>query len=111
MSHDLRLLDGLHTNANIKKMNPNLYDLLEKVEYGVGLKKDKLYGTKEQENPSKLEPSGMPKKIVNVVDAHEALKAMVLANGFQNDDDYEDTEPLGTLSIYQSGRAMEFVPV
>ncbi len=109
MSHDLRLLDGLHTNENIKKMNPNLYDLLEKVEYGVGLKEYKLYGTKEQDKPSKVDKSNMPEKIVNVVDAHQALKCVVLANGFQNDADYATMESLGTMNIYQSGRAMEFV--
>lgn len=105
MSHDLRLLDGLKTNAGIPAINPALDDMLKKVAYGVGLKKDKQYGTKEQEK------TGMPKKIVNVVDAHEALKTMVLANGFQNDADYEHMESLGTLHIYQSGRVMEFVPL
>jgi hypothetical protein len=111
MSHDLRLLDGLKKNAGIKAINPALYDMLKTVVYGFGLTEHKHYGTKEQDKPSKLTKSGMPKKIVNVVDAHQALKTMVLANGFQNDADYESMESLGTLSIYQSGRAMEFVPL
>ena len=111
MSHDLRLLDGLKKNAGIKAINPALYDMLKTVAYGFGLTEHKHYGTKEQDKASKLTKSGMPKKIVNVVDAHQALKTMVLTNGFQNDADYESMESLGTLSIYQSGRAMEFVPL
>lgn len=105
MSHDLRLLDELKKNAGIKAINPALHDMLEKVVYGFGLTEHKHYGTIEQEQ------SSMPEKIVNVVDAHEALKTMILANGFQNDADYESMESLGTMNIYQSGRGMEFVPL
>jgi hypothetical protein len=105
MSHDLRLLNDLNQNRNIRTIHRALSNMLKNVAYGVGLKEDKNYGTKEQEK------TGMPNKIVNVVDAHEALKTMVLANGFQNDADYEHMESLGTLHIYQSGRVMEFVPL
>ena len=108
MSHDLRALNDLKKYPGI---NPALHNTLKKVVYGFGLAENKQYGTKEQDNPSRLTKSSMPKKIVNVIDAHAALKTLVLANGFQNDADYKDMESLGTLNIYQSGRAMEFVPL
>lgn len=111
MSHDLRLLDGLKTTEGIQRVNPALHDMLTTVEYGFGLKENKHYGTKEQKKPSKLNKSGMPLKISNVIDAHQALKTMILKNGFQNDSHYEKMESLGNLTIYQSGRAMEFLPL
>ena len=103
MSHDLRLLNELKKQSLIKTLNVPLYNELKKVSYGIGLKINKHYGTKENN------ASGMPSKIVNVIDAHNSLKNMVILNRLKNDTDYKDMEMLGTFNIYQSGRSMEFV--
>jgi hypothetical protein len=103
ISHDLRLLYNL-INRSFQKINPSLYNLAQKITYGVGLKKDKQYGTKENIK------SGLPNKIFNVVDAHIELKNMVKNNVLKNNNDYQNKELLGTFNIYQNGREMEFIP-
>ena len=105
ISHDLRLLYELYSYPNINQLNPNLYNELEKVKYGVGLTDNKQYGTKEQ---LRME---MPNKIVNVFDAHLSLKNLVMGNKLKNDNDYKDMESLGTFHIYQNGTPMEFIPL
>jgi hypothetical protein len=102
MSHDLRLLHELKKFNNIK--NP----VTNKVVYGVGIKEidEKHFGTIENIN------SGKPKKIVNVIDAHEAVKKEILLKKHtkNNEEVYRGMESVGTLTIYQDGRDMEFVP-
>jgi len=105
-SHDLRLLNELYITKKIDIYNPSLYDLLQKVKYGVGIHdpEEKIYGTKEQLN------SEMPHSIVNIGDAHEALKHMVISNKIKNDNDYKHMESVGTFHIYQNGTSMNFIP-
>ena len=102
MSHDLRLLHELKNFNNIK--NP----VTNKVAYGVGVKtrSEKHFGTIENVN------SGLPKKIVNVMDAHDALKKEILLKKHRknNEELYASMVSIGTLTIYQDGRDMDFVP-
>ena len=102
MSHDLRLLHELKNFNNIK--NP----VTNKVAYGVGVKtrSEKHFGTIENVN------SGLPKKIVNVIDAHDALKKEILLKKHRknNEELYASMVSIGTLTIYQDGRDMDFVP-
>ena len=53
---------------------------------------------------------GLPEKINNVIDAHNALKTQVLKYKPENDQDHIGLTSLGSLTIYQSGRSMEFKP-
>ena len=102
MSHDLRLLHELKKYNNIK--NP----VTNKVAYGVGVKtrSEKHFGTIENVD------SGLPKKIVNVIDAHDAIKKEILSKKHMknNKEVYAGMESIGTLTIYQDGRDMVFLP-
>jgi hypothetical protein len=102
MSHDLRLLHELKKYNNIK--NP----VTNKVDYGVGIKTrdEKHYGTIENVD------SGLPKKIVNVIDAHAAIKKEILSKRHMknNQEVYAGMESVGALTIYQDGRDMVFLP-
>ena len=88
-------------------MNYNLVNELKKIIYGVGISKQfyKIYGTKENTT------IGYPKQILNVMDAHNSIKKLVIDDKLKNDNDYKNMESLGTLNIYQNGTPMEFVPL
>jgi len=102
MSHDLRLLYELNKFNNIKNAVTN------KVAYGVGIKskEEKHFGTIENVD------SGLPKKIANVIDAHDAIKKEILSkkNIDHNEEVYVSMESIGSLTIYQDGRDMVFSP-
>ena len=98
---------------NLQTLNPELLEILTKIEYGRGEGKwirnpdpfeEELYGTKE------ILTSGFPEKILNIIDAHEALKNIVLSKKDENNEHYKSMESLGTFLIYQSGKTMEFIP-
>jgi hypothetical protein len=99
MSHDLRLLNDI---INTTGLDDYLYEELEKVAYGVGLHSNKKFGTKEQTETG-------TSRILNVIDAHNALKHLLITRKLFYDELYDDIELLGTFHIYESGRAMEFV--
>ena len=108
ISHDLRLLDDVKYIVNhIPKTTVFLKDLINKVEYGVGISKkgDKPFGTKENKK------SGLPGKISNVDDAYLALLEYITASGMKakNDVFYMLNTKLGDLHIYDDGRPMRFV--
>ena len=101
------MLYGLYLTKNINQYNPSLYNLLQKVKYGIGIldKEEKIYGTKEQLI------SEMPHFIANVGDAHNALKELILLNKIKNDYHYKDIKSVGTFHIYQNGTPMKFIPM
>ena len=68
---------------------------------------DALYGTKEIYEPSILH-NGMPEQIRNVIDAHEALKTIVLEKQSINKTYYKSMKSVGTFLIYESGEFMKF---
>jgi len=104
MSHDLRLLHDINELIIVENFNEYLHNELEKIDYGVGLGFfHKEYGTKEQTE------TGTP-RILNVIDAHNALKSVIITHKLAFDKYYEDMEMLGTFNIYESARSMEFVP-
>ena len=102
MSHDLRLLNDIINTMGLDDYNDYLYEELEKVAYGVGLHSNKQYGTIEQTE------TGTP-QILNVIDAHNALKHLLITRKLFYDEFYDDMEMLGTFTIYESGRPMKFV--
>ena len=104
----MRLLDDVKYIVNhIPKTTVFLKDLINKVEYGVGISKkgDKPFGTKENKK------SGLPGKISNVDDAYLALLEYITASGMKakNDVFYMLNTKLGDLHIYDDGRPMRFV--
>lgn len=109
-SHDLRLINDLllDDRSTIERTNPDLYDIMNSVVYGLGMTNEahKAYGTKEQ-TASKL-----PGKIVNVDDMHTALKDMCMQPDIQeaNRDNFATKTKLGTLNIYTDGREMQYIP-
>jgi hypothetical protein len=68
---------------------------------------DALYGTKEIYDSNPL-VDGMPTKITNVIDAHQALKKIILDTKDANEEYYKSMETLGTFLIYESGEMMKF---
>ena len=92
----------------MKKYNNIKNPATNKVAYGVGIKTrdEKHYGTIENVD------SGLPKKIVNVIDAHASLKKEILSKRHMknNQEVYAGMESIGTLTIYQDGRDMVFLP-
>ena len=125
ISHDLRLLFELKLKLlrnigleTLKKINPELIEIFNIIEYGrKGIFKnsnkdnplfgDALYGTKEIYDTSTLH-NGMPKQIRNVIDAHKALKTIVLKKKSINNTYYKSMESVGTFLIYESGESMKF---
>ena len=84
-----------------------LKDLIQKVEYGVGISRigDKIYGTQENTN------SGLPTKIVNVDDAAKALLEYITRDKLKNNAFYMSKVKLGDLHVYDDGRPMRFIKV
>ena len=84
-----------------------LKDLIQKVEYGVGISRigGKRYGTQENTN------SGLPTKIVNVDDAAKALLEYITRDKLKNNAFYMSKVQLGDLHVYDDGRPMRFIKV
>ena len=107
-------------------MNPLLEPIFERSEYGneVAYEEEQRktnkpkweFGSEEKLDISPLKhdinplSDGLPEKINNVIDAHNALKTQVLKNKDLNDLNHVSLTSLGNLTIYQSGRSMEFIP-
>ena len=124
-SHDLLLIYQVkkilkHPFLQTKEKNPLLQSIFEKSEYGnevayeqeerrTNKRKDE-FGTVEKHDISPLSDDGLPEKINNVIDAHNALKTQVIKYKAKNDLDHLGFTSLGSLTIYQSGRSMEFKP-
>jgi hypothetical protein len=124
-SHDLLLIYQVkkilkHPYLQTKEKNPLLQSIFEKSEYGnevayeeeerrTNKRKDE-FGTVEKHDISPLLDDGLPEKINNVIDAHNALKTQVIKYKTKNDLDHVGFTSLGSLTIYQSGRSMEFKP-
>jgi hypothetical protein len=123
MTHDLLLLyrvkKELKDELPDKRVDPLLQSIFDRLEYGDELQLEaeqirtgkKIYehGSEEKPTTGKL-IDGIPDKINNVIDAHNALKTQVLKNKEANDALYETMTSLGELTIYESGKAMEFKP-
>ena len=108
VSHDLRLMYNIKYNLGILPSMPAfLKDLIQKVEYGVGISLlgDKQYGTIENTN------SGLPAKIVNVDDAAKALLEYITTDKMSNNAFYMSKVKLGDLHVYDDGRPMRFIKV
>jgi hypothetical protein len=111
MSHDLRLLHILNEEYATKPIDTGLTRLFKTVPYGILQRKPILkiyndkFGTKEEID------SGLPKLINNVIDAHTALKTLVINTKAKasNDAYFERRPKLGDLHIYTDGRPMEFI--
>jgi hypothetical protein len=109
MSHDLRTLYILKQRfTRYKKLlqQDSLRNLLHKVNYCQELyQDDDCFGTIENTD------SGLPGKINNVIDAHDALLELVKDPYFvhENEDNYIRYEKLGDLHVYYDGSPMEFV--
>jgi len=117
-SFDLRLLNNSsirlsEVEAKLAPPTKNTYvelsKIAKKVEFGVGIhdKKNKIYGTKEN-----VLPGG--NKIVNVSDAHLALKAAIETPDLlaENYGRYQDVaNKLGDLHVYYDGSPMKWTPI
>ena len=122
ISHDLRLLIEMRKFIRTYKMEvlnicTNEYPnksipcdiLLRKgtnVIYGEGIQNEdeNNFGTIENMK------TGLPNNIYNVNDAHTVIKQLVINSVQQNNEYYANKESLGTLTIYQNGKDMEFSP-
>ena len=84
-----------------------LKDLMQKVEYGVGISQiaNKIYGTIENTN------SGLPSKILNVDDAAKALLEYITSDKLKNNAFYMSKVKLGDLHVYDDGRPIRFIKV
>jgi hypothetical protein len=109
MSHDLRALHLLKAKFNEYKLLLNqgfLMDLLNKVNYCEELlfPDSKCFGTIENIT------RGLPEKINNVIDAHDALLKLIKDQTFidKNQQNYSYYEKLGDLHVYYNGRPMRF---
>jgi hypothetical protein len=133
ISHDLRLLFELKIKLEkyygfdrqkLEVLNPGLLKIFDIIGYGrtqydkdgkiwsnYNVKNplfgDALYGTKEIYDSNPL-VDGMPTKITNVIDAHQALKKIILDTKDANEEYYKSMETLGTFLIYESGEMMKF---
>jgi hypothetical protein len=128
ISHDLRLLYMVkfairQQIQNVSALKPalgQLYDLIEKVEYGKGITLDEklkklaknplqwvYLGTKENTK------YGLPNKINNIIDANKELERSVLSPWYQvkNDANYASQTKLGDLHVYDNGRPMRYDPM
>lgn len=111
MSHDLRtmyILKGFfNKRENRGKLElDSLKEILDKVQYCKSLHSgDDCYGTIENTK------SGLPNKINNVKDAHNALLGLVKDPNYitENNDEYNNLYKLGDLHVYYDGRPMEFI--
>ena len=114
LSHDLRLITIIKGYLNMYEgvlidMEP-LIEALNKVTYGIGLKKtDKQFGTKPE---GKI---GLPTKINNVYDAEKALRDIILTNNIfktNNNDRFLPEDKIGDIHVYNyiSGKPMLFEP-
>ena len=117
-THDLILLYRIKKQVKDSPVslarfsNPLLQTIFDKSEYGrekLLPKKEYEYGSVELYDTSPILDDGMPEKINNVIDAHIALKKQVLENKLDNDLYHATMTSLGSLTIYESGRAMEFI--
>ena len=117
-THDLILLYRIKKQVKDSPVslarfsNPLLQTIFDKSEYGrekLLSKKEYEYGSVELYDTSPILDDGMPEKINNVIDAHIALKKQVLENKLDNDLYHATMTSLGSLTIYESGRAMEFI--
>jgi hypothetical protein len=114
-SHDLRLLHivykklkNITTAKPIRQTYIELFSILKKVKYGMGIKeeREKKYGTKEN---LKIESKG--DWVYNVHHAFTLLKKAVLNPDVirENNSRYNDkTNELGILHIYDDGRPMRY---
>lgn len=108
MSHDLRALYLLQEKFNQSEQlldQKPLMNLLNKVNYcKPSYDPDDCFGTIENKK------SGLPKKINNVIDAHDALLELVKDQTLidENDENYSYKEKLGDLHVYYDGQAMHF---
>jgi hypothetical protein len=108
MSHDLRALYLLQSKFKKYKKSlhrESLMDVLNKVNYCQKLyDPDDCFGTIENTK------SGLPKKINNVIDAHDALLELVKDQIFihENEENYSYYEKLGDLHVHYDGRPMLF---
>ena len=112
MSHDLRLLYIIKKYHNDNNNDDDLKSIINNVQYGFKTISDKYpdddddYGTMEQTKNEKI-----PYEINNVIDAHTALKSLIMQsqNKTANDRYFEKKQKLGDLYIYTDGRPMEFI--
>jgi len=102
-SHDLRLLKGIHVEMEYSKANSSpmflkLYDLLQKVIYGKGIRGSKKnYGTIEK---TKIHYDGSA--IGNVTDAYLQLLYLISSNeAKQHNRIYTNEDVDGTLHVYE----------
>ena len=124
-THDLLLLYQIkkllkYPSLQTKVNNPLLEPIFERSEYGneVAYEEEERitnkpkweFGSEEKPDISPLSDDELPEKINNVIDAHNALKTQVIKNKEVNDLDHVGFTSLGRLTIYQSGRSMEFIP-
>ena len=79
--------------------NRSLLETLNKVDLST-------YGARA---PEKYENTGTG-KIENMVDIHNELKKLVLQNKTQNEKEYKEFTCLGSLTIYETGKPMKFIP-
>uniref|UniRef100_A0A6C0H3B4 Protein kinase domain-containing protein n=1 Tax=viral metagenome TaxID=1070528 RepID=A0A6C0H3B4_9ZZZZ len=124
ITHDLLLLYRAkkllkHPSLSHKIQNPLLQAIFDKSEYGneILLEAEELatgeekyeFGSVEKYDQNPL-IDGMPERIDNVIDVHNALKTQILKNQQENDDYHESMASLGRLKIYESGKPMKFKP-
>lgn len=111
-SHDLKLLNDIKLNyaEKIKQYNPAIYEILNYVKYGEGIrgKNYKQYGTKENITQS------IPHTINNLLDLFRHLTPIITNKNQKekNEEKYKDSTKLGDLYIYLNpNKPMEFIPV
>jgi hypothetical protein len=78
--------------------NISLLELLNKVDLA-----------SEFGGPEKYDNTGIG-QIENMSDIHNELKELVLQNKTKNDKDYKEFTCLGSLTIYETGKPMKFIP-
>ena len=124
ITHDLKLLYTVKKELKDVlphiSLDPLLQTIFDRLEYGdeVKLEAEQLrtgklkyeHGSEEKSTTGVL-IDGIPDKINNVIDAHNALKTQILKNKEANDALYETMTSLGELTIYESEKPMEFKPI
>jgi len=124
ITHDLLLLYRVkkllkRPSLSHKLSNPLLQTIFDRSKYANELlsEAEELktgvvryeYGSPELYDTNPL-IDGMPEKIDNVIDAHNALKTQVIKNKTDNASYYQTMTSLGKLKIYESGKPMKFKP-
>jgi hypothetical protein len=105
VSYDLRLMCLMENKYYYHDIENSFNKLLEKVCYGEETRKGGCSGTIENKK------SGLPKYINNVIDAHDALLALVKNAYFKSENNsFKHGSKLGDLHIYYDGRPMKFEP-